>query len=108
MLEQPHPSNVVQLHPHLESSRIQNAEDAINLARQVRVELAEDLSELTLEQICGWLGSYGIFTDSGKINSKDIVMLGMAIEAALYRYYGLEHALHEVTEEVVELTDEVD
>lgn len=99
-MNQLEPSNVVQLRPNLDASSIRNAEEAINLARQVRTELAEDIADLSMEQLTGMLTSYGIFVDSGKVNVKDMIMIENAIAAALYRYYGLEHPLHEVTEEV--------
>lgn len=94
------PSNVVQLRPNLTGSDIQNAEDAINLAKQIRTDLADDIADISMEQLCGMLTNYGIFADSGKINIKDMIMIENSIAAALYRYYGLEHPLHEVTEEV--------
>lgn len=99
------PSNVIQLRPNLDVSNIRNAEEAINLAKQIRIDLADDIAELSMEQLTGWLTSYGIFVDSGKATIQDLIMIENAITAALYRYYGIDHPLHEVTDDVIKFEE---
>lgn len=93
-------NNVVPLHKGLDETSLSNIEESIEKAKQVRTELSDDLTELTMEQLMSWLTSYGVLANLNKTDHRDLIMIENAIQAAIYRYHGLVHPLHEVTEEV--------
>lgn len=90
----------------LDLSQINNIEDSIELAKQIRLDLCEDITELCMEQLMALLSTYGIFSDPIRYNAKDSIMIENAIASALYRYYGLEHPLQEVTDDVFKIDDD--
>ena len=72
----PRVDNIINLRPNnINPSNIRDIEDAINLAKQIREDLADDITEIAMEQFVGWLANYGIFTESEKFNVKDIMKL---------------------------------
>lgn len=99
-------NNVVQLRNDLSETDIINAEKAIELAKQIRIDLAEDITELAMENFMGLLIPYGILVDNNRVDNRDFIMIEQAIQAALYRFYGMEHPLHEVSEEVFSYSEE--
>lgn len=99
-------TNIFQIRKNSEDVPLQTIEDSITEAKRVREELAQDLTEVTMEQAMGFLTGYGILREMHKVDGRDLIMLENAIQAILYRYYGLEHPLHEVTEEVFEFNTE--
>lgn len=101
-------NNVIHLNRSLSNADLINAENAIETAKQIRIDLAEDISEFITENIVGMLTPYGILANSNKTDIRDIIMIEQAVASALYRYYGLEHPLHDVTDEVIELPGEED
>jgi len=101
-------SKVVQLYKEISPGDISNAEDAINLAKTIREDLSDDITEVVMEQFMGWLTSYGIFSRSEKFNAKDIIMIENAVAGALYRYYGISHPIHEMVDEVIKMGDEAE
>lgn len=101
-------NKIVHLRKNVSPADIRNANDAINLAKQIREDLADDITEISMEQFMGWLTYYGIFAESDKFNPKDILMIENAIAGALYRYYGLDHPMHEVTDDVIKFINECD
>lgn len=103
----PRADNIINLRPNnINPSNIRDIEDAINLAKQIREDLADDITEIAMEQFVGWLANYGIFTESEKFNVKDIMMIENAMASALYRYYGLEHPLQQMTDESILFQEE--
>lgn len=95
--------------PHKETHvDLQDSNRAIANAIEIRQNFCEDISEIVSEQMMGWLNAYGVFRNPDKVNILDITMIETAITAALYRYYDIEHPLHEVTDKVIEMVDSVE
>ena len=100
-----HINNVVNLNKTLDEPSLNNIEESIEHAKMVRTELSDDLTELSMEQLMSWMTSYGVFNNMSKTDGRDLIMIENAIQAAIYRYHGLTHPLHEVTEEVFDFSD---
>lgn len=98
-------NNVVQLRKSFDDVPLQTIEDSIDEAKRVREELSHDMMEMAMEQVMGFFTSYGVLKDMSRVDGRDLIMLENSIQAVLHRYYGLEHPLHEVTEEVFDFSD---
>lgn len=99
-------NNVVSLNKTLDEPHLHNVEDAIQTAIQIKTDLSNDIAELTMENIVAFLTSYGVLNDHSRVDTRDMIMLENAIQASLYRYYGIDHPLHEVTDDVFQFEDE--
>lgn len=99
-------NNVVSLHKNLDQPSIKNIEDAIETAKQIKTDISDDLTDVVMENAMGMLTTYGIIADNNRVDTRDIIMLETAIQSMIYRYYGIEHPLHEVTEEVIKIEEE--
>lgn len=93
-------SNVVSLRKTLDGSHLHNVEEAIQTAIQIKTDLSNDIAEMTMENVVAFLTSYGVLNDHSRVDTRDMIMLENALQAALYRYHGIEHPLHEVTDDV--------
>lgn len=89
----------------LDQSQILNVNESIELAKQIRTDLCDDITEIAMEQLLAFFGAYGIFSDTNRYNARDVIMVENAIASALHRYYGLEHPLQEVTDDVFRFDD---
>ena len=98
-------NNVIGLNKALDESHLHNVEEAIKTAIQIKTDLSDDIAEMTIENVVAFLTSYGVLNDHRRVDTRDMIMLEKAIQAALYRYYGIEHPLHEVTDEVFQFED---
>lgn len=99
-------NNVVNLRKSNEDLPISTIEDSIQVAKQARIELSHDMTEIAMEQLMGFLTGYGVLKEMHKVDGRDLIMIENSIQAAIYRHYGLEHPLHDVTEEVFDFADE--
>lgn len=92
--------NVVQFKKTLDETHLNNAIEATKTAIQARSTLADDIAELGVESLLGLFTTCGIILDSSRIDPRDLIHVENAIKGLLYRYYRIEHPIHEVTEEV--------
>lgn len=105
-MQEPAASNIIpfskQPAPQQLQNAIQSQEDIIN----VKTEISNDISEMVMENVMGMLTSYGALRNPEKVNTFDLMMLENSIQALLYRYYRIEHPLHEVTDDLFEIEEE--
>lgn len=92
-------SKVVKLHKDV-TGRVHDINESIETAKQMRIDLCEDITEMFMEQFVSMCSTYGIFSDPNRFDHRDLIMVENAIQGSLYRHYGLEHPIHEVTEDV--------
>jgi hypothetical protein len=52
--------------------------------------------------------NFGYLTDGRRVNTKDMVLLEMAIEGVMYRYYGMDHPIHPIAENAITIEDELE
>lgn len=97
-------SNVVSLNRNIEPTILANIEQSMETAKQIRENLVEDTKEIMMEQFVGSLAIFGVFIE--KVNYKDLIMIENAFASMLSRYYGIDHPLHEVTDEVFQFDNE--
>lgn len=93
-------TKVVKLHKDLSNERVSDIAESINIAKQMKIDTCEDITELCMEQFLSMCTTYGIFMDPNRFDHRDLMMVENAITASLYRHYGLKHPMHEVTEDM--------
>ena len=79
-MNNPSTSNVVQLNRKISKSSLLNAEQAIETAKQIRVDLSDDVTEVIMDVIMGILMSHGILSDSGKVDGRDMIMIEQSVQ----------------------------
>lgn len=101
-------SNVVSLPNYASEKRSFDAQSSIKFAKEVKAEFCLEAADFAFEQLFTNLKSFGFFQDThgGRVEPKDILLIEQAIQAVLFRYYGLEHAMHGVTEEIFDVTED--
>lgn len=105
-MQVPTHDNVVPLRTSINATDLSNAINAIENAKQIKMDIADDQVEMIMDQITGLMTTYGIVHDNGRVNPLDLVMLESAIAAVLYRYNNLEHPLHEITDSIYSIEKE--
>lgn len=96
-------SNVVPLPNKFTSDQLYNAQKSIEDAKEAKSEFCEEVLEFTMEQLFSCMKQFGFFVDPSpnRVNEKDVVLLEQAIGSILYRYQGLVHPFHEITEGLI-------
>lgn len=96
-------NNVIQLN-RISGQRLLNAEQTIEAAKNLRIDLVDDVTEIVIENIKSIYFSTGII-DNERLDGRDLMMIEQSIQASLYRYYGLEHPLHEIIETTFDISE---
>lgn len=79
---------------------ITNIDNAIRAAQEARQFFCEEVLEFAMEQVFATLFQFGFSEKKlDAVSTKDLCMLEEAIRATLYRYHGLDHSLHELTDD---------
>lgn len=84
-----------------EIGTITSMETAIHSAREGKQYFAEEVIEFAMDQTFAIFENFGIRSDKldTPSSTKDLCFLEEAIRSTLYRYYGLEHSLHDFVDE---------
>lgn len=85
-------------------SNKQDAEDHINFVRQ---QYCDEVVSDTIDAIISVLNSYGFVARTDADSIKDIVFLEETLKALTYRYKKLDHPLHDIIDQSITLSDEV-
>lgn len=81
-------------------------QDANERIKRVRTEFCDEVMEECLRNLLLNVGAYGInFTNDGP-HQKDLIMLSEVLQATIYRYSGLDHAMHGVISELISIEGE--
>lgn len=101
-------NNVVSLPTPLSESQIYNAQRCVEEAKEIKREFCDESLEFVMEHSLNCMKQFGFLMDGRRVQTQDVVMLEQAIGALMYRYYGLEHPLHEVNDNVIKIAGEED
>lgn len=107
-------TNVIPFRKSVDGEQLLNITESLETARQIKTDFSDEISEIITEQLFSLMSQFGVFIDRRKVNKEDMAMLENAVYAAVYRYYNLEHPLHDVADQVFgevedeELTEEAE
>lgn len=107
-LKQEKASNVIQLPNSISDKQLFDAQQTINFLKEQKTEFCDEVLEFAMDQTFNAIKNFGFMHDGRRVNTKDIVMLEQSIGSILYRYYGLEHPLHSVVEDMISIPSEDD
>lgn len=96
-------SNIIPFSKTMDQQHLFNADKAREETASFKEEISNDIAEMAMENIIGMLTTYGALRNPDKIHTMDLMMLENSIQALLYRYYQINHPLHEVTDDLFEI-----
>lgn len=99
-------NNVIPLNRDISEQNYRNAEESIQAAAQVKATFAEEIIEVTVDQVAAVFGSAGIYPESSMIRPEQWVFLEDAIRSLAYRFYGISHPLQQFAEDNYEISEE--
>ena len=99
-------NNVVQLRNAVSDTQVYNALQSIEQVKEVKREYCDEVLEFSVEHLFNCIEGFGFFSNSKRIDPKEIILLENIIQAMLYRYYGLEHPFQNLASEVITMADE--
>lgn len=99
------PDNVIQFErsQNITDQQFHNLDQQRERITRNKQEFCDEVLDYSMEHLLNCISSFGFFMDESRIETKDLVMLEQAIQALLYRYYNLEHQMHDVTEQIIDL-----
>lgn len=105
------PDNIIYLPTRSTAPNLLEIEQSIANIQQRKQEYCDEVSDFAMEHLIHCIKGFGFLADGSRVNGKDLVLVELAIESILYRYYGIEHPLHETVEQLIsdgsEDTDEI-
>lgn len=93
--------------PQNESSFPSNDGEALDHVHFVRQQYCDEVVSDTIDAIISVLNSYGFVARTDADSIKDIVFLEETLKALTYRYKKLDHPLHDIIDQSITLSDEV-
>lgn len=93
-------SNVINLPSFQNETREYNALAAIEFAKSAKMEFCDEVSDFTFETIISTLHNFGIFMDKGRFSPNDAKLVEESVRSIVYRYYNMEHALHNIVDDI--------
>jgi len=83
-------------------------QESIDHIESVRKNYCDEISSDVFESALSIINNYGLRIKSDDIFIKDAVFLEEAIKAFVYRFKRLEHPMHEVIDNIITISDEME
>jgi hypothetical protein len=104
----PNKGNVIQfpkIHPDITSELPLTHELAAATIKDVKSYYNAEALEFVMEVTMQTINNCGYLSDGRRVNTKDLMLLELAIESILHRYQGLDHPLHETVEGLIQIQE---
>lgn len=102
-------SKVIHFHPRtLKALDIENIEATIESAQQQKRLFVTEVTDFAMDQLVAIFQSFGIFLDSPKIDTRDMVLLEQVLEGIGLRYYRIHHPVHDLIESSIQLSEDAE
>lgn len=95
-------SNVINLPTFINPTREYNARACIEFAKDTHAGFCDDVTDFAMESVIATLQNFGVFQDAGRQDENDFKLVEQAINSMLYRYYNIEHPLHNMVDTLLE------
>jgi uncharacterized protein YllA (UPF0747 family) len=82
-------------------------QESLEHVEEVRKQYCEEISSDVFDAALTVINNYGLTVKANEIFIKDAVFLEEAIKAFVYRFKRLHHPLHEIIEQTITISDEL-
>lgn len=85
-----------------------NEEEKAQVMEHIRIDMSEEIGDQIMQNVIAMFHNYGLFEDIDELQVKDAIFVEECIKAAVYRYKGIMHPMHDMIDSSILLPDEVE